>query len=213
MTYLNYCGGGTVWDLNTTREGALRDLKMLRDGGWLIADDVRALITEFVLYNPGTSLFALFRGLVEFHPAGTVVPTFNIVAVRSPERCLLVRILLCPSRPQKGAGTALVRGRETGSTSKREDFEDRVRAALEIAGVVLLKRVAFSIARRWTSRGRTEPGTTTASGRSKKSWRAWKSSCTCKSFATWFWRFGRVDEWGSGNIDGTSGTSSRRSIY
>ena len=121
MTYLNYCGGGTVWDLNTTREGALRDLKMLRDGGWLIADDVRALITEFVLYNPGTSLFALFRGLVEFHPAGTVVPTFNIVAVRSPERCSLVLVLLCPSRPQKGAGTALVRGRETGSTSKRED--------------------------------------------------------------------------------------------
>lgn len=80
-TYKRYCGGGQVWDLNATQAGALRDLERLRDAEWLIAPDVRALVAEFVAYNPSTDLFTLFRGLVEFAPTGTVVPSFNILSV------------------------------------------------------------------------------------------------------------------------------------
>ena len=35
---------------------------------------------SFYTYNPGTDLFVLFRGLVEFHPAGAVVPSFQVIA-------------------------------------------------------------------------------------------------------------------------------------
>mmetsp|Transcript_26206 Transcript_26206/g.68063 ORF Transcript_26206/g.68063 Transcript_26206/m.68063 type:complete len:779 (-) Transcript_26206:9-2345(-) len=76
-----YCSNGQVWDLSTNQTTALAELEMLRDDDWLIDDGTRALLTEFVLYNPGTALFGLFRGVVEFHPAGAVVPTFDILAV------------------------------------------------------------------------------------------------------------------------------------
>ena len=76
-----YCGNGQLWDLSTNQTTALAELGMLRDDDWLIADGTRALLAEFVLYNPGTELFSLFRGAVEFHPAGAVVPTFDILSV------------------------------------------------------------------------------------------------------------------------------------
>ena len=81
ITGNTYCGNGQVWDLSTNQTTALAELEMLRDDDWLIDDGTRALLTEFVLYNPGTALFGLFRGVVEFHPAGAVVPTFDILAV------------------------------------------------------------------------------------------------------------------------------------
>ena len=80
-TYKRYCGGGQVFDLNDTHAGAMEELRRLRDDEWLITPDTRALLTEFVVYNPGTDLFTLFRGLVEFMPAGTVIPSFNILSV------------------------------------------------------------------------------------------------------------------------------------
>ena len=80
-TYKRYCGGGQIWDLAASQAGALADLEMLRDAEWLIAPDVRALVAEFVVYNPSTDLFTLFRALTEFTPTGAVVPSFNVLSV------------------------------------------------------------------------------------------------------------------------------------
>ena len=56
-----YCGNGQVWDLSTNQTTALAELEMLRDDDWLIDDGTRALMTEFVLYNPGTALWFIQR--------------------------------------------------------------------------------------------------------------------------------------------------------
>ncbi|KAH8052120.1 hypothetical protein JL722_10217 [Aureococcus anophagefferens] len=79
--FLRHGADADVVDLNATYAGAIAELRRLRDDEWLITPDTRALLTEFVVYNPGTDLFTLFRGLVEFMPAGTVIPSFNILSV------------------------------------------------------------------------------------------------------------------------------------
>ena len=77
---LTYCGGGQAFQFSGAAN-ATAELAALKESGFLLNPDVRALVVEFVSYNVNADLFTLFRALVEVFPSGAVVPTHDVTTV------------------------------------------------------------------------------------------------------------------------------------
>lgn len=72
-----YGGGGYVAELGSNVEQALAVIAELADNRW-IDKYTRAVICEFVVWNPNINLFAISTSLVEFPPSGGKKSRFKI---------------------------------------------------------------------------------------------------------------------------------------
>ena len=72
-----YSGGGYVRDLPNSLQGALDELALLQQAGFLTRR-TRALFVDFSIYNPAINQVGVVRLLTEFPVTGTALPTAHV---------------------------------------------------------------------------------------------------------------------------------------
>lgn len=142
-TGLTYCGDGQVFDLNTTRADALRELRELHDADWFFPEggqSTRAIITTFALYSPHADMFGVIRTaaaskpLVEGGPVGA--------ARLRPSPCA-PRELLCQPPAQVPASRCCRAARFCRRAARRRRNRERLIPLPGSATIYLFKESGF----------------------------------------------------------------------